>query len=125
MNSWDDGEHNAKVESTSLGYEDHGVLTYWLHLDYGGVHQGFGGVALDQYDKEQKHRQHSPVAGLSIEKILKVCGASSWEKIPGTYVRAIKENGLVKGIKHVLKDDIVFYPEKDFKPYLPEKGAES
>ena len=32
----------AKIESTHLGYEDHGILTAHLYVDYGGSHQGIG-----------------------------------------------------------------------------------
>ena len=34
---------NAVIQSTMLGYEDHGILTCFLHLDYSGAGQGFGG----------------------------------------------------------------------------------
>ena len=33
---------NAKITSTHLGQEDHGIFTAWLQLDYGGSGQGFG-----------------------------------------------------------------------------------
>lgn len=46
---------NAKITSTSLGYEDHGILTFGLCLDIsGGGGVVYGGFALDGYDKEKK-----------------------------------------------------------------------
>lgn len=38
---------NAKIKSTMLGYEDHGILTCYLILDQAGSGQGFGGYRLD------------------------------------------------------------------------------
>ena len=37
---------NAQIESTMLGFEDHGIFTCFLNLDYGSSAQGFGGAAL-------------------------------------------------------------------------------
>lgn len=38
----------ATVERVSYGPDDHGCLTCWLHLSFGGSVQGFGGLALDE-----------------------------------------------------------------------------
>lgn len=35
---------NARIESTMLGREDHGILTFMLHLSYGG--SGHGGSCV-------------------------------------------------------------------------------
>ena len=48
---------NARIRSTTLGVEDHGIFTAWLNLDYGGSGQGFGGWALD--GKPVKRDAHS------------------------------------------------------------------
>ena len=45
---------NAMIRSVALEYEDHGILTCWLHLDYGGSCQGFGGYSLDKHNKDKK-----------------------------------------------------------------------
>ena len=37
----------GKVKSAYVEIEDHGVLTLWVHLDFGGSCQGFGGHSLD------------------------------------------------------------------------------
>lgn len=47
---------NAQIESTMLGMEDHGILTFFLSLKFEGSGQGFGGYAMDSYDKAKKRR---------------------------------------------------------------------
>ncbi len=39
---------NARIDSTMLGIEGHGIMTCMIGLDYGGSHQGFGGYGFDQ-----------------------------------------------------------------------------
>lgn len=101
---------NAVIKGTSLGYEDHGILTAWLHLDYGGSQQGFGGYALDSApDKDDKSMGRKPHAafGAFVKEILAVTDAHSWEKIPGKFVRVKREAGFtgdIIAIGHPLKD---------------------
>ena len=38
---------NARITSTMLGIEDHGILTCMLHLQQEGCGQAFGGYRLD------------------------------------------------------------------------------
>jgi len=95
---------NAKIDKTMLGREDHGILTAFLYLDYGGFQQGFGGYTLDQYDKETKCRIGTAFGTEFIAQILKVLEVSSWEQLPGTHCRARIENNLIRAIGHILKD---------------------
>ena len=37
---------NAVITSATITSDDHGMLSAWLHLDYGGSGQGFGGYCL-------------------------------------------------------------------------------
>jgi hypothetical protein len=116
---------NGRITSTKLGYEDHGILTFWLSLDYGGTCQGFGGYALDSYDKEKECRKHGKYAGRCIEQILKVVGVENWEDIKGKYVRADLDGDghigdLIQGIIHILDDDISFYPKETWEAIKDE-----
>lgn len=38
----------GKIISVSYGKEDHGILTFWATIDFGGSFQGFGGLMLDK-----------------------------------------------------------------------------
>lgn len=101
---------NARIERTILGYEDHGIMTACLYLDYSGAGQMFGGYALDgkPVDRE-KGRVPTPLCGAFIANVLRVTGVGSWEKVAGTYIRVDCDLGQVHGIGHLLKDDW-FYP---------------
>lgn len=78
----------AKIKKTFLGYEDHGVLTAFLHVDYGGAQQAIGGYQLD-----------CPSGAVWIARVLKACGVASWEQLPGRTIYVRRDtNGRVLGI---------------------------
>lgn len=105
---------NAIIESVSLDNGDRGLLTAWIHLDYGdGGHQGFGGYALYLPKDYQNHTLLSH-AGHFIFRCMEIADVSSWDKIKGKSVRVHIEDGRIKGIGHITKKDW-FYPESEFK----------
>ena len=93
---------NAQITSTALTIEDHGILTAWIHLDYGGVHQGFGGWSLESDSK---------FCSAFIRRVLEIAGVSSWEKLPGKSVRVKAEHNKIHAIGHYLNDEW-FSPEE-------------
>ena len=114
-----DGIYNAKVNSTSLGYEDHGILTAFVHLDYSGSSQGFGGYSLDSpsIDREvSRNRLPHLACGHFIMGVLRVTKASDWESVKGCVVRARVEDGFVCALGHFMDDDW-FCPKEEFKGY--------
>ena len=86
-------EQIAKITKTALGYEDHGIFTAWLSLDYGGGGQGAGGYALDEYDEPKKRRVGHKCGMDFIIGVLAACGVDSWEKVAGRTVIALREDG--------------------------------
>lgn len=67
---------NAKITSTSLGIESHGIMSSWLTLEWDGGGVGWGGYVL------------GGESGIKyIEEILNVVGVESWEKLKGQYIR--------------------------------------
>jgi hypothetical protein len=86
-------ERNAKISSTFLGIEDHGVLTFSLHLEGDGWGQAFGG-----------HSCEGKFLSEAVRKILEVLEVDSWEKLPGRHVRMVGTNSKVSRIGHILKD---------------------
>ena len=100
---------NAKIESTMLGIEDHGIMTCYLYLDYGDSgHQGFGGYGLDEPKKDKNDefvgRVGSAWGMQFIMKILDVVGVEKWEDLPGKYVRVEAEHDKVHKIGNITKD---------------------
>ena len=104
---------NARIKSTHLGFEDHGILTIWIHLEFEHSGQGFGGFVLDDKPLEEDRgqsgyrRQPSALAGRSITGILQALDVTSWEKLAGTYVRIRKDGGWsapITHIGHIIKD---------------------
>lgn len=107
-------EKNAIITSASITNYDHGVLSAWLSLDYGGTCQGFGGYSLYL----PKHFKHHNVAGPNyaghfIWRVMEVAGVSKWSELPGKTIRVRSEHSGVQAIGHIVKDDW-FEPSKDF-----------
>ena len=99
-------EKVALISSTMLGKEDHGIMTAYLHLDYGGGGQGFGGYALkDKY------------LDTFITRVLKTAGVGTWEQLKGKYIRVKSEHAKIHAIAPVLGGDFVewFNPKEVFE----------
>jgi hypothetical protein len=107
---------NAVIESVRLTNDDHGVLSAWLMLDYGGSGQGFGGYAL-YLPKSFNHHKLQSVAGHFIWRCMEVAGVSEWSKLPGKTIRVRGDRGGIEAIGHIVKDDW-FCPRDDFKDQL-------
>ena len=97
---------NCQIASTHLGSEDHGILTCFLSLKGDGWGVGFGGYALDTYNKELNKRIPTAKGFGAIKAIMDTLEVEKWEDIPGTYIRAETEGwgGKCKKIGHLMKD---------------------
>lgn len=89
---------NARIESTMLGIEDHGILTCFLTLEWDDTSvQGFGGYDL----------RGPKSAARWITGILEALDIDRWEDLPGKYVRMEREsshNGKILRIGHLTKN---------------------
>lgn len=85
---------NAKITSAFLGYDDHGILTAFLHLRYvGGTEQGFGGYNFN-----------SNGATLFIKGVLEAVGVDEWDKLKGKTIRVDHDMNKVYKIGHIIED---------------------
>jgi hypothetical protein len=110
----DDQEvRNAIIGSVSIDDADRGMLTAWLHLDYGNSGQGFGGHAL-YLPKSFSHHKLLSHAGHFIWRCMEVGGVSRWADLKGKTVRVKIDRGIAVAIGHIVKDDW-FNPSEDFK----------
>jgi len=103
---------NAVIEDVKITNDDHGVLSAWVFLDYGGSGQGFGGYAL-YLPKSYRHHELKSIAGHFIWRVMEVAGVSEWSQLPGKTVRVKHEYSMVHAIGHIVKDDW-FCPSEDF-----------
>lgn len=98
--------NNARITKTSLDIER--FLTVWLHLDYGGSGQAFGGWVLGGEWGCQ-----------FLCKLMETVGVERWEDLPGKHIRAEHDWGKVYAIGHIIEDKW-FRPETDLAEYLPK-----
>lgn len=104
---------NAIIKSTSLSIEDHGVLSAWLHLDYGGSGQGFGGYMLAPLELKRAEATLN-FAGIFIARTLQIVGVGKWENLAGKTIRVRIEGGLAREIGHFINDEW-FNPREVFE----------
>ena len=89
-------EQNAKIVSTTLGKEDHGIPTFLIMLDYVGGGQGLG----------QRDLRHGKTFMLIFD-ILDALELERWEHLVGTYCRVRKAeewSSPILEIGHIVKD---------------------
>ena len=87
---------NAVIDDVFLGFEDHGIFTMDVRMDYGGCVQNFGGYCL------------GGVTGIEfIKEVLNVVGVQSIKELLGKSVRVKTdgEYGQIIAIGHFLKDN--------------------
>ena len=106
---------NATITKADLDTE-RGVLTAWLHLDYGGSGQAFGGYVLFKPEanpcRSERSAECRDCTGLFITRVLEVVGVDSWSKLPGKAIRVRATHSGVEAIGHYLKDKW-FEPAKE------------
>ena len=97
---------NAKIRSTMLGREDHGIMTWMIFIEFDHGACGVGGYALDSYNRDTKIRVFYAESMESISKVLEVVGVDKWEDLPGKYIR-FEDNGwgsIVTKIGNIMED---------------------
>jgi hypothetical protein len=109
-----DGQYrqNAIIESTLLGWEDHGIFTFTLRFNYGTGGQSGGNLCLSYSPRDLDHELFSPIAMPLIAQVMKTVGVREWEQIKGKHIVVLtdKPYGMVVGIAPFLGDgrDLIF-----------------
>lgn len=99
----------AKITSTMLGFEDHGIFTAVLHVDYGGSSQGLGCFAMGGKGwRDEKPTAHI-LSGEFIVRVLKACGVDTWEQLNGRTIHVLFDedswNATPRGIENLPTED--------------------
>lgn len=85
--------HNAKISSTTLGVEDHGIPTSYVTCEFGST-QGFGGFNLGHADSMCRW----------VMGIQRVLGVTDWSKVVGQYCRIERDGGMIVAIGHIVEE---------------------
>lgn len=104
---------NAKIDSVSLGIEDHGLMTMYLHCSWSGGGCGFGGYRLDQYNHDSKKSEGTGYGLDYIMRVLETVGVSDIKGLTGKYIR-VKHTGCGGGIQQIghITEDKWFNPKE-------------
>lgn len=92
----DEAPKNAKIRSTMFGFEDHGIMTFFLNLEGDEWGCGFGGLRCD-----------GPGLAEAIKQLLKTVEVDTWERLGGQFVRVKFSGGRAESIGHLMKDQWV------------------
>lgn len=98
------GGHIGTIKSTSLGWEDHGILSASLMVEWKGGGVSVGGFCLDTpVDRENGNYERKGTAyGLDhIMWIMKTVGVDRWEALVGKQVIVLFEGTSAWGSRSV------------------------
>jgi len=97
---------NARIKSTMLGMEDHGIFTAFLYVEGDNWACGFGGYGMDAYAKHLNKRIGHRFGIDFIKGVLETLDVLTWEKLSGTFLRVETEGlgGKIKRVGHPIKE---------------------
>ena len=118
-------DHNGKVysgeiaviKSSSLGIEDHGILTAMIDCRWDGGGIGVGGYRLDKGGCAPDYKSEGSAYGLDqIMQIMDVVGVNKWEALKDKQVIVLfdKSSGWgspAVGIANLLNDKVLIFED--------------
>lgn len=111
---------NARIHSTMLGIEDHGILTFSLELRLGSAGRiGWGGWGLDYRVKDSQDWTPEPATASFIRGILSITDADRWENLQGKHIRLYSEREFIwtsqeiLAVGHILEDKWLAVPKDE------------
>lgn len=106
-------EKNAVITNARFDLE-HGILSAWITLDYGGNGQGFGGYALYLPSSFTHSSPKGNYCGHFIWRVFEIAGVQDWRDLVGKTIRVRSTNNGVIEIGHIIKNDW-FNPKREFE----------
>ena len=97
---------NAKITNVTLTMEDHGVLTFYLTIEGGGIGFGYGGYIIGRGYLGANDFEGSAKGVEAMMRIMDTIGVNTWEDLKGKYLR-YEDNGwgsCVTKIGHIIEN---------------------
>lgn len=118
----------ARITSTMLGEEDHGILTAYLHVGGDGWGTGVGGYGLDAWVEAEGRRVPTAYGLDQIVQIMHTVGAHTWEKLPGREVIVLYDTEstlgcVAKGIAHIQDEKRVLIFKEHAERWIPTEAV--
>ena len=110
---------NAKISSTMLGREDHGIMTFMIYIDTCDFACCIGRYCLDEFNPATQTRVFRSESMEVISKILEVVGVDKWEDLPGKYIR-FEDNGFGSNVTKI--GNIIDERWLDFREFFGKVG---
>lgn len=88
----------GRIERAEIDVER--CLTFWLHFDFGGFHQGFGGLVLDEWSEPARRRVGHASGADALLGVMGTMGVTQWSELTGKLAWAIRNEkyGSIVGI---------------------------
>ena len=123
--------HVATIESTTLGYESHGILSAYLTLSWGSNGISVGGYCLDQprdRDADDYTRIGTAFGMDHIIRILETVGVESWESLKGQQVIVLFKDkhswgSAAVGIAHAIDEEKVLILKEHAAEWREKENA--
>lgn len=113
----------GRIESTYLGWEDHGIVTAYLgvNLDDGSFRQ-VGGYCLANYNADTNEQEGTAFGLDHVMAIMKAINVRSWEEVKGKSITLLLEdsgwNSKVMGITGIHNDDNILIFEEHTQRWI-------
>lgn len=121
-------ERIAKITQADLGWEDHGILTTFIQLDYGtaGGSQGAAGYSFDRSPLDGRYERAARIGtafGMTfVMRLMDAAGVDRWSKMKGRTVIAIVDDGMVRGLKPLPTEPGVEFRFDELAEDFDDKG---
>lgn len=86
-----DREEIGRVKRAFVGIEDHGILTFYVDLDFGGKGQAYGGACLDEWNPRLRRRVGTALGCELLLQLHRFFGVTELSKATGQAVVAERE----------------------------------
>lgn len=111
------GGQPAVIAATSLGWQDHGILTASLTCEWPGGGVSAGGYRLDAYDPNSDAGRRGTAYGLDhVIRVMQVVGVVRWEELVGAHVMVLSEGrsgpgSMCVGLANALRDEVLVFAD--------------